>query len=92
MTNVDSCGVRKTGDKLTSWKPLSAQSKAGNVKLLRREWNNSWLYHMHGQPDLSHDDIADASAGAYNEISTPKGADLLFLNNVEVSYAEDEPA
>lgn len=97
LSNVDASSVRKTGDKLTEWKPLSAQSRIGNVKLLQGEWNQEWLYHMHGQPDLKHDDIADASAGAYNEISTPKGADLLFLNNKSVieeeqNAEEPEPA
>jgi hypothetical protein len=29
-----------------------------------------WLNHMHGQPDLPHDDIMDASSGAFNELVT----------------------
>lgn len=89
LSHVDASSVRKTGDKLTEWKPLSAQSRAGNVKLLEAGWNDTWLYHMHGQPDLAHDDIADASAGAYNELSVPKGIDLLWLNNQPVEIEEE---
>ena len=61
-------GVPPQGDKLTRAKGLAAQALAGNVKLLRGEWNQRWLNHMHGQPDLAHDDLMDASSGAYNEL------------------------
>jgi len=77
VSMVDSGSVRKTGDKITEWKPLSAQAKNGNVRVKRAEWNDDYIYHMHGQPDLNHDDMADASAGTYNELSVPKGADLI---------------
>jgi len=92
LASVDATSVRKTGDKLTEWKPLSAQSRAGNIVLLNAEWNDLWLNHMHGQPELSHDDIADASAGAYNELATPKGIDLLWLNNRSVIEEEQDGA
>lgn len=61
-------GVRPQGDKITRAKGLAAQALAGNVKLLRGSWNERWLNHMHGQPDLAHDDLMDASAGGYNEL------------------------
>ena len=54
-------------------KPLAAQAEAGNVKLVRGPWNEAWLRHMHGQPDLPHDDIMDASSGAFGELSLPTG-------------------
>lgn len=55
-------------DKITRAKPLSAQARAGNVKLLRAPWNEHYIQHMHGQPDLPHDDLMDASSGCYNEL------------------------
>jgi predicted phage terminase large subunit-like protein len=61
-------GIPPQGDKLTRAKGLSAQAFAGNVKLLRGAWNNRWLNHMHGFPDLAHDDSVDAAAGCYNEL------------------------
>lgn len=59
-------GVPPQGDKITRAKPLAAQALAGNVKLLRGAWNERWLNHMHGQPELDHDDEMDAASGCYN--------------------------
>ena len=73
------------GDKITRAKPLSAQALAGNVKLLRGAWNDRWLNHMHGQPELKHDDEMDAASGMYNEL-IGAGADwddVQDLNKVE---------
>jgi predicted phage terminase large subunit-like protein len=69
LAGYDARGVRPQGDKLTRARALSAQALAGNVKLLRGAWNGRWLTHMHGQPDLAHDDIMDASSGAFNELT-----------------------
>jgi len=66
LAGFDARGVRPQGDKLTRARALSAQALAGNVKLVRGDWNQKWLTHMHGQPDLAHDDIMDASSGAFN--------------------------
>jgi len=64
----DARGIPPQGDKITRAKPLAAQALAGNVKLLRGPWNERWLNHMHGQPDLDHDDEMDAASGMYNEL------------------------
>jgi predicted phage terminase large subunit-like protein len=69
LAGYDARGIRPQGDKLTRARALSAQALAGNVKLLRGPWNGRWLTHMHGQPDLAHDDIMDASSGAFNELT-----------------------
>lgn len=70
LVGYDGRGIKPQGDKITRAKALAAQSLAGNVKLLRGSWNDMWLNHMHGQPDLPHDDIMDASSGAFNELVT----------------------
>lgn len=69
LAGYDCKGVRPEGDKIVRAKPLAAQAEAGNVKLLRGEWNNRWLNHMHGQPELPHDDEMDAASGAFNELT-----------------------
>lgn len=61
-------GIPPQGDKITRAKPLAAQALTGNVKLLSGSWNDRWLNHMHGQPDLDHDDEMDAASGMYNEL------------------------
>lgn len=68
LAGYDAVGIAPEGDKITRAKALAAQSLAGNVKLLRGSWNEIWLNHMHGQPDLPHDDIMDASSGAFNHL------------------------
>ena len=69
LAGYDVRGVSPQGDKITRAKPLAAQALAGNVKLLRGYWNDRWLNHMHGQPDLDHDDEMDAASGMYNEVN-----------------------
>jgi predicted phage terminase large subunit-like protein len=72
VTNLhgfDIRGIPPQGDKITRAKPLAAQAYAGNVKLLRGAWNERWLVHMHGQPDLPNDDEMDAASGMYNELT-----------------------
>lgn len=66
LAGYDCHGIRPQGDKITRARGLSAQSLAGNVKLVRGAWNKKWLTHMHGQPDLAHDDLMDASSGGFN--------------------------
>ena len=61
----DAAGVVSTGDKLTRARPLAVQAEAGNIKLLAGDWNERWLAHMHAIPDAAHDDVMDASAGAF---------------------------
>jgi len=65
----DCGGVRPQGDKIVRAKPLAAASQQGDIRLLKGNWNEEWLTHMHHQPDWSHDDIMDASTGAYNALS-----------------------
>jgi phage terminase large subunit-like protein len=58
----------ETKKKLAYWKPLAAQAKAGNVKVVRGAWNESFFRELEGVTDGSlsgHDDQADAAAGAF---------------------------
>ena len=77
LAGYDVRGVPPQGDKIARAKPLAAQAYAGNVKLLRGAWNERWLNHMHGQPELDHDDEMDAASGMYNELS---GASRVSIN------------
>jgi predicted phage terminase large subunit-like protein len=72
--DIQGVPVAGQGDKLERAKPLAAQALAGNVKLLRAPWNEEFLAHMHGQPDLAHDDMMDAASGCYNELVGPRVA------------------
>src|SRR5271169_6234757 len=50
----------ESGDKLTRFGPFSSQCRAGNVKILRRAWNEELFRVLEGSPDLAHDDEVDA--------------------------------
>lgn len=69
VDGLDVADVEARGDKLTRARGFAAQARAGNVKLLRGSWNEMVLNHLHAIPDGNHDDIMDALAGAYNELS-----------------------
>lgn len=69
LAGIDSKGVPSHTDKLIRAKPLAAQAEVGNVHLLRGAWNEMFLQQMHGQPDWPHDDIMDASGGAFEDLT-----------------------
>lgn len=71
LAGLDAEGVRPQGDKMARSRPLAAQAKAGNVLLMRGEWNERFLTHMHNIPDGKRWDIHDAAAGAFNELNKP---------------------
>lgn len=64
---LDAKGVGTKGvDKLARARACSVQAEFGNVKMLRADWNNELLTQLHGFPDLPHDDLFDATSGAFN--------------------------
>lgn len=70
LAGYDCAGIRPTGDKLERLRPLAAQARAGNVLLLRGDWNDHFLSAMHNAPDGLWD-VRDAASGAYYELSGP---------------------
>lgn len=58
-----------TGDKATRATPYSSQVQAGNVKLLRGQWNEAYLSELENFPVGGHDDQVDASSDAFNELA-----------------------
>jgi len=57
-----------TGDKETRCKPVSAQAEAGNVKIMRGLWNDSFLRVLENFPVGKHDDEVDALSGAHEQL------------------------
>ena len=54
-----------SGDKITRFGPFSAQAEAGNVVVLRGDWNDSYFAALEGFPDAKHDDEADSTSEAF---------------------------
>jgi predicted phage terminase large subunit-like protein len=61
---------KPTKDKVTRALPVSAQSEAGNIKVLRGPWNDAFFNELENFPsetDVGHDDQVDVLSGAFNE-------------------------
>lgn len=58
-----------SGDKVIRFSPFSAQAEAGNVLVVRGDWNDEWFTALEGFPDAPHDDDADATAEAFNALA-----------------------
>jgi len=56
-----------TGDKVTRAMPVSAQSEAGNVKIVKGKWNDDFLTELENfdGSDSGHDDQVDGFSGAF---------------------------
>lgn len=57
-----------TGDKETRAKPFAAQVQAGNVKVLRGEWNEAFFGELENFPEGVHDDQVDAASDAFDQL------------------------
>ena len=59
-----------TKEKITRAKPVSAQSEAGNIMVLRAPWNNAFFSELEnfGEEYTGHDDIVDTFSGAFNHL------------------------
>jgi predicted phage terminase large subunit-like protein len=58
-----------TKDKITRAGPFSSQSLAGNVHIVRGDWNDQYIQELEGFPEASHDDQVDASSGGFNALT-----------------------
>lgn len=59
----------ETGDKVTRFGPFSAQAEAGNVDVLRADWNEGWFSALEGFPVAKHDDDADSTSRAFSVVA-----------------------
>lgn len=58
-----------TGDKVLRAEPYAAQVEAGNVMLLRGEWNKDFISEHESAPNGALKDQWDAAAGAFNKVA-----------------------
>lgn len=63
----------ESGDKVTRFSPFSAQAEAGNVDVLRGDWNEDWFSDLESfGPGVAHDDAADSTSRAFNALAGPQ--------------------
>jgi predicted phage terminase large subunit-like protein len=70
LAGYDVTAHPESGDKVTRFGPFSAQTRAGNVRIVRGAWNEDFLAALEGFPDGAHDDDADAASGAFQMFQT----------------------
>lgn len=58
-----------TGDKLTRANPFAAAMERGDVSIVRASWNREYEDELLSFPLGRHDDLVDASTGAYTELT-----------------------
>jgi predicted phage terminase large subunit-like protein len=57
-----------SGDKITRAEPFAAQVNAGNVRLIRGDWNKAYIDELKLFPLGANDDQVDGSADAFNTL------------------------
>lgn len=62
----------ETGDKVTRAEPFAAQVNAGNVLMMRGDWNTPLINELRMFPNGSHDDQVDALSRAFAEVMIPR--------------------
>ncbi len=74
-------GVRSTKDKVQRAGSLSSICETGEVRILKRPWNASWINHMINFPSPDwHDDYPDASSLCYTGlVNIPPAAKVVRL-------------
>lgn len=63
---------RVTSDKITRAGPVSSQAEAGNIKVLRANWNEAFFRELENFPEGKHDDVVDSLSGAFNMFNETK--------------------
>ena len=64
---------RVTGEKESRWEPWEAQLEAGNVRLVRGDWNQAYIDEHCAAPNGKYKDQIDASAGAFMKLARKWG-------------------
>lgn len=66
LPGFDADGIRSTGSKVERARPFAARVAKRKVFVLKRQWTKKWLEQHHQFPAVDHDDMVDATDGAYN--------------------------
>ena len=77
-----------SGDKVTRADPFSSQVNAGNVWLVRGDWNRDYIEELRQFDRGKHDDMVDASSDAYDEVFSMRTS-TAFVG--QSSESEKEP-
>jgi predicted phage terminase large subunit-like protein len=60
---------RSTANKQERADPFSSQVNAGNVRIVKADWNKAFIEELRGFPFGRHDDQCDGASLAFNELN-----------------------
>lgn len=60
--------VRESGDKITRAEPVASQAEAGNIDMVKANWNDAFIEEATNFPGATIKDQVDALSGAYNRL------------------------
>ena len=75
LTGFNIKTVPVSGSKELRATPFAAQWQNGNVEVLVGDWNDAYFSQLESFPESKHDDMVDASADAFSEL-TGDGFDI----------------
>ena len=82
----------ETGSKETRAGPFASQAEAGNVKLVKGDWNSAFLDELANFPNGAHDDQVDAATGAFTRMVGKSSFGLLNFYQQQAAKATAEAA
>lgn len=76
-------GIHSTGAKTDRAGPAANQAEAGNMKIVKGEWNNIFLSEIvYTGADTGHDDVGDALSLGHSQLAgPPKKAGVVCINS-----------
>ena len=78
LAGLSFSGAESQKDKMVRANPWLARAEQGKVRLVAGEWNKEWLDEVLAFPEGEHDDMVDATSGAFQKIGwwgQPVGTD-----------------
>lgn len=85
LVGFDADGIRSTGAKMDRARPFAARVSQRKVFVLKCAWTKKWADQHHRFPAVDHDDMVDATSGAFNFLQSRQiGVPTLHRVNVGV--------
>ena len=84
LQGYEFAGYKSTGSKIDRARPVSPRAEAGDIRLVRADWNEDFLQELNaftGDNKL-HDDQVDGLSGAYTMLANQPYTETLTIPNI----------
>lgn len=93
LSGYNATSARESGEKHVRFGPFSSQVRAGNVDVVRGDWNDDFFTALEAFPQAKHDDEADACSGAFKMLTQgTAGLDMSGLVIDTTTFHRANPA